>query len=156
MYQWTKFWSIWRISDFGTKLAQKIWKTKVLKKVNIKIHKWCQVYCTKVGCRMRLCQEIKWFWRTLSFLNIIVIRWNFGARNEILSFAFLLFLWDNALQKLRIPLHSWEGWSQSFWLKLFHVSKKIPMQKLHCWFHVSKNGIHVDNFQKIVFSQIFK
>ena len=102
MYQWTKFWSIRRISDFGTKLAQKIRKTKVLKKVNVKIHKWCQVYCTKVGCRMRLCQEIKWFWRTLSFLNIIVIRWNFGARNEILSFTFLLFLWGNASQKLRI------------------------------------------------------
>ena len=28
-----------------------------------------------------------------------------GARNEILSFAFLLFLWDNALKKLIIPLH---------------------------------------------------
>ena len=53
------------------------------------------------GCRMR---EIKCFWMS-SCLNIIVTRWNFGARNEILSFAFSLFLWDNASQKLRIPLH---------------------------------------------------
>ena len=52
---------------------------------------------------MRLCQEIKCFWRILSCLNIIVTRWTFGTRNEILSFAFLLFLWDNASQKLRIP-----------------------------------------------------
>ena len=56
------------------------------------------------GCRMRLFQEIKCFWRTLSCLNIIVARWNFGARNEIFSLVFL-FLCDNALQKLRIPLH---------------------------------------------------
>ena len=28
-----------------------------------------------------------------------------GAGNEILSFAFLLFLYDNASQKLGIPLH---------------------------------------------------
>ena len=58
------------------------------------------------GCRMRLCQEIKCFWRTISCLNIIVRWWNFGgARNETLSLALLLFLWDNALQKLRIPSH---------------------------------------------------
>ena len=40
----------------------------------------------------------------LSSLNIDVTRWNFGAWNEIVSFTFLLFLWDNASQKLRIPL----------------------------------------------------
>ena len=43
--------------------------------------------------------------RHLDCLNIIVMRWNFGASNEILSFAFLLFLWDNDSQKLRIPSH---------------------------------------------------
>ena len=57
------------------------------------------------GCRVRWCQGIKCFWKMLSWLNIIVTRWNFGARNKILSFAFLLFLYDNALQKLRIPSH---------------------------------------------------
>ena len=58
------------------------------------------------GCRMRLCQEIKCFWRTIFCLNIIVRLQNFGgATNETLSLAFLLFLWDNTLQKLRIPLH---------------------------------------------------
>ena len=43
--------------------------------------------------------------RHLDCLNIIVMRWNFGASNEILGFAFLLFLWDNGSQKLRIPSH---------------------------------------------------
>ena len=57
------------------------------------------------GWRIRSCQEIEYFWRTLSSVNIIVTRWSFDARNAILSLAFLLFLWDNALQKLRIPLH---------------------------------------------------
>ena len=54
---------------------------------------------------MRSCQEIKCFWRTLSCLNIIVTRWNVGARNAILSFAFLLFLWDNASLKHSTPSH---------------------------------------------------
>ena len=44
--------------------------------------------------------------RYLACLNIIVMRWNFGASNEILSFALLLFLWNNASQKLRIPSYS--------------------------------------------------
>ena len=54
---------------------------------------------------MKSCQEIKCFWRILSCSNITVTRWSFGARKEILSFAFLVFLWDNALQKPRIPSH---------------------------------------------------
>ena len=41
----------------------------------------------------------------LAWSDTIVSRWNFCARNEIFSFAFLLFLWDNASQKLRIPSH---------------------------------------------------
>ena len=53
-------------------------------------------------CRMIFCQEIKCFYRTLSCSNIIIVmRGNFVARNELLSFTFLLFLWDNASQKLR-------------------------------------------------------
>ena len=60
---------------------------------------------------MRLCQEIKCFWRTLSCLNIIVARWNFGTRSKILSFAFLLFLWDNSGKKLRTPSHFCEVWT---------------------------------------------
>ena len=35
----------------------------------------------------------------------ILMLWDFRASNEILSFAILLFLWDNASQKLRIPSH---------------------------------------------------
>ena len=31
---------------------------------------------------------------------------------------------------------------------LFHVGKKMPTQKLCNEFHVSKNGIHISNFQK--------
>ena len=34
--------------------------------------------------------------RDLACLSIIVTIWNFGARNEILSFEYLLFFWDNA------------------------------------------------------------
>ena len=41
----------------------------------------------------------------LAWSDTIVSRWNFCAGNEIFSFAFLLFLWDNASQKLRIPSH---------------------------------------------------
>ena len=48
--------------------------------------------------------HVRKLWRMLSCLNIDVTRWNFGAKNEILGFAFLLFLWDNASQKLKIPL----------------------------------------------------
>ena len=29
--------------------------------------------------------------------------------------------------------------------------QKMPMQKLYDQFHVSKNGVHVDNFEKLVF-----
>ena len=44
--------------------------------------------------------------RYLSYLNITVMGWNIGVSNEILGLAFLFFLWDNALQKLRmIPSH---------------------------------------------------
>ena len=35
-------------------------------------------------------------------LNIILMGWNFGASNRILSMTLTLFLWDNALQKLNL------------------------------------------------------
>ena len=38
---------------------------------------------------------------------------------------------------------------------LFHVGKKMPMQKSYKEFHIGKNGIRVSNFQKIVYVQIF-
>ena len=37
MYPCTKFKSIWRTSDFGTKLPKKIMNDKVFEKINIKI-----------------------------------------------------------------------------------------------------------------------
>ena len=74
------------------------------------------------GGWMRLCQEIKCFWRTC--LNITVTRWNFGARNKILSFSFLLFLWDNALQKFRILLYFVK--CKPLILTLLSVQLKIP------------------------------
>ena len=36
-----------------------------------------------------------------------------------------------------------------------HVSKKMLTRKLFNQFHVGENGIHVSNFQKNVFFQIF-
>ena len=58
------------------------------------------------GFRIRSCQEIKFFWRTLSCLNILSLRDEtlMQETQYILSFAFLLFLWD-ASQKLKIPSH---------------------------------------------------
>ena len=89
----------------------KLYKTESERNIKNLNHKTNDVRYTarklswRGGCRMRSCQEIKCFWRTLSCLNIILTRWNFGARNEIFRFAFLLFLWDNASQKLRMPSH---------------------------------------------------
>ena len=77
------------------------------------------------GCRMRLCQEIECFWRTLFCQNITVTRWNFGARSKILSFPFLLFPWDNALQKFSILLHFVKY--KPLILTLLSVQLKIPL-----------------------------
>ena len=44
---------------------------------------------------------------------------------------------------------------QFFELKLFQIGKKMLMRKLYNGFHVGKNGIHISNFQKIVFLQIY-
>ena len=53
---------------------------------------------------MRLCQPVK------AMKNIILLEYycqemKLQYKKQILSFAFLLFLWDNGLQKFRIPLH---------------------------------------------------
>ena len=58
----------------------------------------------QVGCRMRSCQEIKYVFGEYYFasLNIIVMGWNFGASNRIRTITLMLFLWDNALQKLNL------------------------------------------------------
>ena len=82
---------------------------------------------------MRQCQEIIYFWRTLSRWNIIVTRWNVGARNEILSFAFMLFLWDNASQEFRIPSH---------FVKCKLLIRTLITLSFHNIFHLVHDKVH--------------
>ena len=92
----------WQLFDSSTKQSER----EILKILNINdVRYTARKLAWRGGCRMRSCQEIKCFWRTLSCLNIMVKRRNFGARKEILSFAFLFLLWNNASQKLRISSH---------------------------------------------------
>ena len=94
--------NIWQLFDSSTKQSER----EILKILNINdVRYTARKLAWRGGCRMRSCQEIKCFWRTLSCLNIMVKRRNFGARKEILSFAFLFLLWNNASQKLRISSH---------------------------------------------------
>ena len=41
-----------------------------------------------------------------------------------------------------------------FLTQIISCCKKLLMQKLYNWYHISKNGIHIGNFQKIVFFKI--
>ena len=57
-----------------------------------------------------------------------------------------------------IPCQFWM-WFCAFWSMClesnhFMSAKKMLIQKLYKWFHIGKNGIHISNFQKIVFFQI--
>ena len=101
-----KLFKTWTFDSYLTVIQNRLTE-KYIKIQNIKhdVRHTVLKLAWQKGCRMRSRQEIKCFWRTLSCLNIIVTRWKFGAWKEILSFAFLLFLWDNASQKLRIPPH---------------------------------------------------
>ena len=100
----------WTFDSYLTVMQNRLReKYEKFKRWNFNVRYTAGTLAWRGGCRMRWCQEIKYFWRILSCLNIIV-RWNFGTRDKILSFAFLFFSWDNASQKLTIPSHSakWE------------------------------------------------
>ena len=100
---WKYFWKSYLTLEH-LKVIWQLYKTEWERNINdARYTVWKLVW--RGGCRMGFCQEIKCFWRKLFCLNIIVTRWNLGTRNEILSFVFLFFLWDNASQKLRIPSH---------------------------------------------------
>ena len=57
--------------------------------------------------------------------------------------------------KTKKYIKNYARYTQSFYLKLFHVGKKMPTWKFYNQFHVGKNEIRVGNFQKFVFFQTF-
>ena len=97
-----KLFDTWTFESYLTVIQNRVReKYEKFKRWNFNVRYTAGTLAWQGGCRMRWFQEIKYFWRMLSCLNIIVRRWN-----KILSFAFLFFSWDNAWQKLRIPSHS--------------------------------------------------
>ena len=57
------------------------------------------------GCRMGRVRKLNAFSERYLAWILLLRDETLVARNQILSFAFLLFLWDNASQKLRISSH---------------------------------------------------
>ena len=98
-----KLFDTWTFDSYLT--VQNRVRKKYKKIQNIK-HQWCLVNRAKVG-------EVVAGWGLVRKLNAFEERYlawilllrdeTLVARNQILSFAFFLFLWDDASQKLRIP-----------------------------------------------------
>ena len=83
----------------------------------------------------------RWFW---------IVSGGFGWFQVVLDG----FRWF-AVLVVNIVWLVWLVYRQSFSLKLYHVSKKMLVQKLYNRFQVDKNGFHVGNFLKIVLFQVF-
>ena len=103
------------------------------------------------------------FGETAKFpLTLQTLQFTYILPQKVLNCIYTIFMYLDSilaskhprgnLQHFPIPCSTVNSLSNS---NYFTSAKKILMRKLYNQLHVSKSGIHVGNFQKITFFQIF-